>query len=55
MQSFMTIHITNKNLEVKTSIVTVNGLRLFFVVYKLVNLIHKCGVSLVLLCSALCP
>ena len=49
MQSLMSIHITNNNLSVKTLIVTVNGLRLFVVVYKLVNLICRCGVTVMML------
>ena len=46
MQSFMSIHITNNNLYV---IVTLKGLRLFVVVYKLVNLIYRCGVTVLVL------
>ena len=50
VQRFMIVHITNNNLYVKTLIATVNCLQLFIVFcYKLVNLICKCGGTVVVL------
>ena len=46
MQSFMIIHRTNNNLQL---IATVNYLGLLLFFYKLVNLICKCGVTVVVL------
>ena len=40
---------TNNNLQVKTLIATVDCLRLFVVVYKLVNLVCRFGVTAVVL------
>ena len=45
VQNFMTTHMTNNNLQAKTLITSLHCLRLFVVVYKLVNVIFKFGMT----------
>ena len=45
VQSFMTTHMTNNNLQAKTLTTSLHCLRLFVVVYKLVNVIFRFGMT----------